>query len=86
MPAIQPQQMVIGTTRTDGVLDAGRVDMGYHYNYQGMTTQGVSVTLAPINPPIVHSAGGGSFDYLIAATNSGTSAQPVTVWVQRYSA
>jgi hypothetical protein len=40
----------------------------------------LSVALQPINPPIVIPAGGGSFDYNIAATNSGTSPLSFDVW------
>ncbi len=42
--------------------------------------QNVTITLTPLGTPIQIPASGGSFDYLIAATNNGTVPQQATVW------
>jgi hypothetical protein len=58
--------MIEGTTRTDSVQDVGIVDMGYHY-FPAIPppppppSPPVSVTLTPVNPPIVIPASGGAF-------------------------
>jgi hypothetical protein len=71
--------MVIGTTRTDGVQDAGVIDMGYHYPlFTG--TSPVTVTLTPYGTPIIIPSTGGSFSYNIAIANSGSSPATVDVW------
>ncbi|TKJ37241.1 hypothetical protein CEE37_14100 [candidate division LCP-89 bacterium B3_LCP] len=40
----------------------------------------IQVTLTPFNPPIQIPAGGGSFDFNIAANNIGTSTEIVDIW------
>jgi hypothetical protein len=42
--------------------------------------QNVSIQLTPQGLPIQIPAAGGSFDYIIAATNNGSTAQQATVW------
>jgi len=42
--------------------------------------QNVSIQLTPLGAPIQIPASGGNFDYIIAATNNGTTPQQATVW------
>jgi hypothetical protein len=71
--------MLIGTTRTDQVQDAGVVDMGYHYPL-GMISPQIDVTLTPLNPPIVIPAQGGSFNFNASVVNNGPAPVPFSVW------
>jgi hypothetical protein len=73
--------MIIGTTRTDGVQDAGIVDMGYHYPLSQAAHPDVTVDLNPVNPPIQIPATGGTFEFLATITNHEAAAQPFTVWI-----
>lgn len=49
-------------------------------NWFTPTAPPVTITLAPINPPIVIPASGGSFNFDITVTNNGTTPQPVDGW------
>ena len=71
--------MIIGTTRTDGVLDEGIVDMGYHYE-DGIIP--IEITLTPANPPIIIPETGGSFDFNIAVTNNTPDPQTTDIWTE----
>lgn len=44
------------------------------------SAQNVSIQLSPQGVPIQIPSSGGSFDYLIAATNNGTSPQQAGIW------
>ncbi len=73
--------MIIGTTRTDQVQDAGILDMGYHYS-TGLSAPDLDVTLTPLNPPIVIPANGGSFDFNASVTRMVGPQAPFTVWAR----
>lgn len=73
--------MIVGTTRTDQVPDAGIVDMGYHYPITA-TPPAVDLTLTPVSPPIVIPPTGGSFSYNAQLTNTTTATQTTTVWIK----
>ncbi len=72
---------IFGTTRTDGVQDAGIVDMGYHYPLPYQPTQ-IDVTLTPINPTIVVPAQGGSFEFDASVVNYGPNQSIFWVWAR----
>jgi hypothetical protein len=74
--------MIIGTTRTDQVQDAGIVDMGYHYAINVMPPPPpVTITLTPVNPPIIIPATGGSFSFNATLINNDTLPQTFDVWI-----
>jgi len=74
--------MITGTTRTDGIQDAGIVDMGYHYAVmEGPPPPDLSVTLTPHDPPIQIPAGGGSFMFDVAIENTTAEAIVADVWI-----
>jgi len=70
--------MIVGTTRTDQIQDAGIVDMGYHYAAEMPT---LTVALTPIGAPIQIPPSGGSFEYSALIGNNGTSPMNFDVWV-----
>jgi len=73
--------MIIGTTRTDQVQDAGIVDMGYHYAIAIAPPPPVTITLEPeLFPPIIPPIGG-SFYFWVTLANTGTSPQTFDVWI-----
>ncbi len=43
--------------------------------------QDITITMTPINPPIVIPAGGGSFDFNVTVTNTGTSPTTFQGWI-----
>ena len=72
--------MIIGTTRTDGVQDEGIVDMGYHYPAFAPPPP-LTITLTPLNPPIVIPDSGGSFDFIAEIVNGTDSTVIFDVWI-----
>ncbi len=72
--------MLTGTTRTDEVQDAGVIDMGFHYSFTALPP--VAITLAPVNPPIVIPATGGSFNYNATLQNTTTTPQTTFAWIK----
>jgi hypothetical protein len=77
--------MITGTTRTDGVQDAGIVDMGYHYNppVPPPPPSLVEITLTPVNPPIVIPAQGGSFQFDVRLEVPGDSSATFQAWIMQ---
>ena len=72
--------MITGSTRTDGVQDAGIVDMGYHYSCVALPPP-VSITMTAVNPPIQIPAIGGSFNFNASIHNGETTSQTFGVWI-----
>ena len=71
--------MITGTTRTDGVQDAGVIDMGYHYS-RPSAPPAISITLTPHNPPIQIPAAGGSFLFDVLIENIDTIGGFFNAW------
>jgi hypothetical protein len=59
--------------------DFTRADMGCYYFDQGFANP-IEIALFPQNPPIIIPAGGGSFDFIIEAINSGNIPQFLSVF------
>ncbi len=70
----------LGTTRTDGVQDAGVVDIGYHYHGL-IPSSPVTVNLTPIVTPIQIPSTGGSFSFEATLHNNASSALTFSVWI-----
>ena len=71
--------MIIGTTRTDGVLDEGVVDMGYHYP-PGETPGWLVVAINPNITPIQIPSNGGGFQFEIWIANIGGNWMQFDLW------
>jgi hypothetical protein len=73
-----------GTTRTDNVPDLGITDMGYHYQIAGLPPPPpppLSISLTPLNPPIIIPAQGGSFSFNVTMDNDSSVAVQVDAWI-----
>jgi hypothetical protein len=71
--------MIMGTTRNDGVQDAGIVDMGYHYP---LPLPAIDVTMTPLAPPIVIPANGGSFQFNACVRRTTGPPAPFWAWAR----
>lgn len=72
--------MVLGTTRTDGVLDIGIVDLGFHLSpggAPGWLTVGMNPNFVPTQIP----ANGGGFQFEICIANIGGEGMFFDVWI-----
>jgi parallel beta-helix repeat protein len=74
--------MFTGTTRTDGEQDIDVMDMGYHFDLSAGPPPSLDLTLAPIAPPIIIPAGGGTFNYNITVANNGANPITFQLWTK----
>ena len=70
---------IVGTTRTDGELDSGVVDIGYHY-LPGETPGWLYVGMNPSTTPIQIPPEGGGFQFEISAVNVGGNWMQFDAW------
>jgi len=71
--------LIEGTTRTDGELDVGVVDMGFHYP-PGGTLGWLDIGMNPGVYPIHIPAGGGAFDFEVGIINVGGEGMWFDIW------